>query len=189
MTQHRMRVIVLRLAVWSVIWMSAGCSAAIEPACSSDAAARPSRARPIVGAIRWDAWQPGPTGDTIIPLLGPSQWRYRLPFYAVEVDSKTVAMAANTQAVMDQEIAYADAAGLDYFCFDHFLTDLRQSLDLYLSSARKGDINFCLQMGSMGRTADAVNLIRTEPTYQKVAGGRPLVFLQTWYFTEYTPPT
>jgi hypothetical protein len=33
-----------------------------------------------------------------------------------------------------------------------------------------------------------VNLIKTEPTYQKVLGGRPLVFLQGWYFAQYTPP-
>jgi len=39
---------------------------------------------------------------------------------------------------------------------------MRQSLNLYLSSARKGDINFCLQMGLIGRAAGAVNLIRTE---------------------------
>jgi hypothetical protein len=92
---------------------------------------------------------------------------------------------------MDQEIAYAHAAGLDYFCFNHYLTEPRQSLNLYLSSKRKGDINFCLQMGNLGpeRLADAVNLIKTEPTYQKVAGGRPLVFFITWYLNAYTPPT
>jgi hypothetical protein len=70
------------------------------------------------------------------------------------------------------------------------LTELRKSLNLYLSSARKGDINFCLQMGALfpARVTDAVNLMKTEPTYQKVAGGRPLVFLQGWYLDGYTPP-
>jgi hypothetical protein len=130
-------------------------------------------------------------GNRFIKLLGPERWRDRLPFYGVEVDRNTVALAANTQAIMDQEIAYASAAGLDYFCFSHFLTEFRQSLNLYLSSARKEDINFCLQMGSLNpdRVADAVNLIRTEPTYQKVAGGRPLIFFQGWYFAAgVTPP-
>jgi hypothetical protein len=69
------------------------------------------------------------------------------------------------------------------------LTVLREGLTLYLSSTRKGDINFCLQMGAIfpARVADAVNLMKT-PTYQKVAGGRPLVFLQAWYLDGYTPP-
>ena len=92
---------------------------------------------------------------------------------------------------MDQEISYASAAGLDFFCFNHYLTELRESLDLYLSSTQKDEINFCLQMGALNpaRVADAVNLMSTEPTYQKVAGGRPLVFLQAWYLAEYAQPT
>ena len=89
---------------------------------------------------------------------------------------------------MDQEIAYAQAAGLDFFCFNHYLTEMRQSLNLYLSSTRKGDINFCLQMGSIGRAADAVNLIRTEPTYQKVAGGTTAGLSPDVVLSEYTPP-
>jgi hypothetical protein len=189
MTHNRILVAGSRLAAWIVIWTSVSCRAS-DATCASDDAGRASRARPIVGAVRFDAWQPGATGDPYIGFLGPAQWRYRLPFYGVEVDSNTVALAANTQAVMDQEIAYAHAAGLDFFCFDHYLTELRQSLNLYLSSAHKHDINFCLQMGALfpARVADAVNLIKTEPTYQKIAGGRPLVFLQAWYLDGYTPP-
>jgi hypothetical protein len=188
MKRNRMRVIGLRLAAWILIWASAGCLSS-DATCSPEVANRAPTATPLVGAIRWDAWQPGPIADPIIALLGPSQWRDRLPFYGVEVDSNTVALA-NSQAVMDQEIAYAKAAGLDFFCFNHFLTELRQGLNLYLSSSRKGDINFCLQMGALNpaRTADAVNLIKTEPTYQKVLGGRPLVFFLSWYFAAYTPP-
>jgi hypothetical protein len=189
MRQNRMRVTVLRLAAWTVIWASAGCRAS-DVMCASNTAARAPTARPLVGAIRFDVWQPGPVGDSSIEQLGPRQWRYRLPFYGVEVDSNTVALAENSQAVMDQEIAYAHSAGLDFFCFDHYLTELRQSLNLYLSSTRKGDINFCLQMGAIfpARVADAINLIKTEPTYQKVLGGRPLVFLQAWYLNGSTPP-
>ena len=179
---------VLWLAAGAAMWTSASCRGR-DATCPPGAANRASTERPLVGAIRWDAWQPGPISDRYIELLGPSRWRYRLPFYGVEVDRNTVALAANTPAVMDLEIAYADAAGLDYFCFNHYLTELRQSLDLYLSSARKGDINFCLQMGSLNpeRVADAVHLITTESTYQKVAGGRPLVFFQMWHFSEETP--
>jgi hypothetical protein len=187
MMQNRM-VVGLRIAAWTVIWVSAACRTS-DTTCPSDVA-RASTAKPLVGASRFDVWQPGPVGDRALGQLGPRQWRYRLPFYGVEVDSNTAALAENTQAVMDQEIAYAHAAGLDFFCFNHYLTELRRSLDLYLSSSRKGDINFCLQMGALNaaRVADAINLIKTEPTYQKVLGGRPLVFLQAWYLNGYKPP-
>ena len=189
MRKYRVRVLVLWLAAGTATWTGAGCRAE-DAKCPPGTVNRASTERPIVGAIRWDAWQPGPISNRYIGFLGPSQWRYRLPFYGGEVDRNTVALAANTPAVMDSEIAYADAAGLDFFCFNHYLIELRQSLDLYLASARKGDINFCLQMGSLNpeRVADAVHLIRTESTYQKVAGGRPLVFFQPWHFAEETPP-
>jgi hypothetical protein len=185
----RVRAIVLWLAAGAAMWTSAGCRAS-DAGCPPGAVNSAATQKPLVGAIRWDAWQHGPISNRYIEFLGPSQWRYRLPFYAVEVDHDTVSMAANTPAVMDAEIAYAAAAGLDFFGFNHYLTELRQSLDLYLASARKGEINFCLQMGSLNdeRVADAVRLIATEATYQKVAGGRPLVFFQAWHFAEEAPP-
>jgi hypothetical protein len=166
-----------------MIWAIAACRAS-DATCPSVAAEKTSKAKPIVGAIRWDAWEPTATGNPHIGFLGPSKWRYRLPFYGVELDSNTVAMVPNTQAVMDQEIAYAHAGGLDFFCFTQFLSEHRQALNLYLSSSRKRDVNFCLQMGAIypGRVDDAVNLMKTEPTYQKVAGGRPLVLVMAWYF-------
>jgi len=183
-----MQVVVLRLAAWTVIWAGAGCRAN-DVTCASDASPKASTARPLVGAIRFYVWQPGQFSNSSVQ-LGPRQWRYRLPFYGVQIDSATVFLNESTQAVMDQEIAYAHAAGLDFFCFNHFTTgDMRANLSLYLSSAHKGDINFCLQMGGLPapRVADAITLMK-EPTYQKVLGGRPLVFFETWYFNQYTPP-
>jgi hypothetical protein len=184
--EHRSRIGVLRFAGWIFLGTSVACRAS-DVTCTSDAPI--STSRPAVGAIRFDFWQPGPLGDGAIAQLGPKKWRYRLPFYGVEIDSNTVALAENTQAIMDREIGYAHAAGLDFFCFNHFVTE-RAGLDLYLSSARKRDLNFCLQMGALfpARVADAVKLMKTEPTYQKVAGGRPLVFLEAWYLNAYTPP-
>jgi hypothetical protein len=183
-----MRVIVLGLAVWILSAASAGCGASPGPEGSSVGTANSSTARPIVGAIRFDGWQDGgPLGDTQIAYLGPAKWRSRLPFYGIELTPTTVQLRENTQAVMDQEIAYAKAAGLTYWAFDHFLVELRQSLNLYLSSTHKADINFALQMGavSAARVTDAVKLITTQPsnqTYQTVAGGRALIFAQSWYF-------
>src|SRR5688500_9002572 len=148
MGQNPMRGITLGLSLSVVLWACLGCQR--DATCVSGGVAGASRTRPVVGVIRTDVWQPTePVGKRFVGYLGPSQWRYRMPFYGVEVDRNTVSLAANTQAVMDQEIAYARAAGLDFFCFSHFLTELRQSVDLYLSSTRKGDINFCLRMASL----------------------------------------
>ena len=159
--------------------------------CSGWAAAGPPRPRAAVGAIRWDAWHGGASsvGLAVEKSLGPQRWHYRLPFYAMERSPTQVQVRANTQAIMDQEIAYAHAAGLDYWAFVTYPPDsaMTLGLNLYLSSAQKSDINFCLNLqggwigagGARGWPAQVARYVRhfTEPTYQKVAGGRPLVYV------------
>lgn len=169
-------------------WLIAGmCGLLSMLGARSELAAVPAPAtRPLVGAIRFDAWQSGesPVGDDFIAQLGPRQWRYRLPSFGTEISDTQVRMDEATQANMDQEIALAKAAGIDYWAFNHYLTINRRCLNLYLSSARKSDVKFCLQMGAFfdARAADALNLMK-DPSYQRVAGGRPLVYAQTWYMT------
>jgi hypothetical protein len=149
--------------------------------------------RPVVGAIRWDAWTAGSEWEGN---LGPTQWRSRLPFYGKETGPDTVEVRADTQEVMDQEIAYAKAAGLDYwaYCF-HLPTDLAQEPDeyalrLHLASARKTDVHFCfILMGQAwwgpvaeyGRAAERLAQYFADPAYQKVEGNRPLLYI---YYTE-----
>jgi hypothetical protein len=81
-----------------------------------------------VGAIRWDAWvgdlptfgaagQPTAVGLQVERALGPARWHDRLPFYARELSAHAVEVRAASQAVLDREIAYAGAAGLDYWAF------------------------------------------------------------------------
>ena len=142
--------------------------------------------RPVVGAIRWDAWigsVPGyDVGLQVERSLGPQRWHTRLPFYAKELSATEVRIRANTQAVMDQEIAYAHRAGLDYWAFVMYPHDNPQThggIDLYLRSLHKGDINFAMivQSYTFG-DRDIARLIDyfRQSNYQKVAG-RPLLFL------------
>lgn len=145
----------------------------------------------LVGAIRWDAWH-GPASDvglTVEKTLAPAHWHYRLPFYGRVVGDNAVEARGNTQAIMDQEIAYARAAGLDYWAFVIYPEDHALSLGLqfYLSSERKGDINFCLNLqggweSNGGSDAWPARVARylayfAQSTYQKVLGDRPLVYL------------
>jgi hypothetical protein len=151
----------------------------------------PAPGRPIIGAIRWDAWvgDASPVGLAVEKTLSPRQWHYRLPFYAKELSADKVQVRGNTQEVMDREIGYAASAGLDYWAFVIYSPGdpmTRGGIDLYLSSTRKKDVNFCVILEG-DRLAEMANdplpdmerLINyfKDPGYQKVCGNRPLLFI------------
>lgn len=144
-------------------------------------------AAPLVGAIRWDVWNDGPNGILMEQILSPQQWHDRLPFYTNVISDNEVQIRSDTQVVMDQEIAYAKAGGINYWAFDYYElpTPMNRSFNLYLSSSHKSDINFVLDLqGQWLGSKDAwpqtvakfVNWFK-DSSYQKVAGGRPLVYL------------
>lgn len=152
-------------------------------------AAHAGQQQPIVGAIRWDAWYAGSPYEYN---LSPGQWQDRLPFYAQRTRDGRVAVRDDSQEVMDREISLASEAGLDYWAFCYYgnrrnaaLAELNQGLKRYLSSKRKADIRFCLiiEANHLGPIEDWPGTIKRlvtclqEPTYQTVAGGRPLVFI------------
>jgi hypothetical protein len=119
--------------------------------------------------------------------LGPKHWHYRLPFYGIEVSDSQVLVRADTQEIMDQEIAFAAAGGLDYWAFVIYEPDdpMSRGLKLYLASVHRHEINFCLNLqgGHLrspaswpARVQRFVGYFR-EPGYQTVLDGRPLVYL------------
>lgn len=147
--------------------------------------------RVLVGAIRWDAWH-GPASEvglTAEKTLAPARWHYRLPFYGKILGEYAVEARGNTQAIMDQEIAYAHAAGLDYWAFVIYPEEHALSLGIqhYLSSTRKTLVNFCLNLQGGWEAGGGPNAwpekVRRyvsyfkEPSYQTVLRGRPLVYL------------
>jgi hypothetical protein len=154
--------------------------------------------RPLVGAIRWDAWFAGGHYERF---LAPELWHDRLPFYGKVLPDGKVEVRSDTQDVMDREIAYASGAGLDFWAFCYYHPKSWPEADrynygwkLYLSSKRKKDLRFCLilQGGShMGpkqewpQTAAKFVELFKESTYQKVLGGRPLIFV---FSCEYVEP-
>jgi len=153
-------------------------------------AVRPGRGRPTVGAIRWDAWF---RDNDYEKFLQPEEWRSRLPFYARVTPDGRAEVRSDSQETMDQEVAYASAAGLDYWAFCYYHPRSWEGADrynygwkLYLSSKRKSELNFCLilqassHLGPTGEwpktVAQFVRLFKG-PTYQRVPGGRPLVYV------------
>jgi hypothetical protein len=186
---------------WALWLALALAHAAGSPAGPSPAGAR---ADVTVGAIRWDAWHapvtnaehggPGGPVKAVERSLDPHRYRHRAPFFARVDEDDRLRIDGYTQAVMDREIAFAKAGGIDYWAF--LLYDegncMSQGLSLYLSSAHRRDVGFCAiaSPGTFGPPAKwpagigRVVRLMTEPGYQAVGDGRPLLYLfridETW---------
>jgi len=160
-------------------------------------AAHADQPRPLLGAIRWDAWhtpwsrvQPG-AGDgpvkAMVRSLGPKPYHYRLPFFGEVVSDNEVRIDGYTQEIVDREIAYAKAGGLDYWAFLLYEegSAMSQGLSLYLSSAHKQEVGFCAiaspnTFGNAQQFPDRMQRLvkrMAEPSYQKVLGDRPLLYV------------
>ncbi len=162
---------------------------------AADSPAHPTR--PLLGAIRWDAWhrprlegEPGGAGGPVMAMmrsLAPQRYHWRLPFFAAVVSDQHVRIEGYSQDVLDREIGFAKAGGIDYWAFLLYEegTAMSDGLAFYLSSARKQELRFCAiaspnTFGNAqqfrGRMARIVRLIG-EPSYQTVLEGRPLLYL------------
>jgi hypothetical protein len=150
---------------------------------------------PAVGAIRWDAWygDEDAVGTYVEDALTPHQWRYRLPFFASEDGTDKVVIHGNTTAVMEAELAYAEQYGIDYWAFVAYPPPSRMfyAQQLYLevtNRTQSTSVKFCLvmdgnQLNVLTKQLDRIVGYFHLPTYQKVLGGRPLVFTfisETW---------
>jgi hypothetical protein len=152
--------------------------------------ARSFKTRGPVGAIRWDAWHGDLSivGTAVETTLGPEHYHHRLPFYGKKISPTEVQVRATTQAVIDKEIAFAKAAGLDYWAYVTYDENSPLSLarQLHQASANKMDMNFCLihaggRVGAGGMAGWQDRIARylaffQQPNYQTVLDGRPLFY-------------
>lgn len=143
--------------------------------------------RPLLGAIRWDAWSGGKVTGEVERSLGPKKYHFRLPFFAKVLSGEKVEVHGGTQEVMDREIAYAADAGIDYWAFLIYPegSDMTVALKNYLASKEKNRVKFATVLHQQldGKKEDwpafqarIVGLWK-EPTYQTVLDGRPLVYM------------
>ena len=145
--------------------------------------------RPLVGAIRWDAWQEdGWVQEAVETTLGPDHWHARLPWFGEVLDASTVAIDGNDPAVMDAEIAAAADAGLDFWAFVAYPPDegMSNGLELYLSRPDSTRIGYVLNLQGgwlaydpepWDAQVDRYVAHFVDPRYTKVEGDRPLLFL------------
>ena len=142
---------------------------------------------PIVGAIRWDGWYgDGGVVNEVEHSLGQPKYHFRLPWFAQIVSEGKVSINGDSQAIMEQEIAYAAQAGLNYWAFVDYLDEapgMSIGLNRYLAAKDKKGIRYCLvEEGARLDKAGAKAWSRLvehfrNPDYLTVLDGRPLLCL------------
>ncbi|MFI1092346.1 hypothetical protein [Streptomyces sp. NPDC020917] len=96
--------------------------------------------------------------------------------------TESVNSDATLQGIMDQEIRYAKEAGINYWAFLYYPQQpLARARELYLSSEHRNDVGWCAILDGNFTGNYAANLPQlvarfSEPNYQRVVGGRPLVY-------------
>lgn len=148
-----------------------------------------TRPPPTVGVIRWDYWSANQRSSNWVLAVSQPQWRDRLPFYATDLSSTPVTIREDRQGVMDQEILYASAAGIDYWAFDFYdpagigapPMHMNYGVELFKTSSQNYRMRYAL-ITTHGTNrwpsySDALVDNFTHPRYQTVTGGRPLLYL------------
>ena len=155
---------------------------------SSPASERADARAVAVGAIRWDAWHSDASeiGLAVQQSLSPKQWQWRLPFFAELSPEGTVTISGDSDAVMTREIAYAQAAGLDYWAFCAYGAEspMSRALKHYLANPARDKVRFCMigdtshwRLDSFAAEATRFADLMARPNYQTVINGRPLFYI------------
>ena len=143
----------------------------------------------LVGAIRWDGWYKveGGIAKNNVPKLvegnlSRKEFYFRVPFFARLVQDSVV-LPIITQELIDREILLARDAGIDYWAYCWYRNDgsgLSSARQMHQSSKYCNVVKMCAMIENVhfSTDEDVDNLIKdfSRENYQKVAGGRPLVF-------------
>lgn len=153
-----------------------------RPLCRAD-----DPSRPLVGAIRWDGWYgAGPVVKAVEASLGPPKYHFRLPWFARILPDHSVRIDGDDPGIVEQEIAYAAQAGLDYWAFVDYgdeNSEMHRALRHYRAAGDKRGVRYCFVEEGPRLDATGTNawprLVAhfRDPHYQTVLDGRPLLFL------------
>lgn len=148
----------------------------------------------LIGAIRWDAWRLGePHGE----VLDDASLKNRIPYFAMRLPNGKLVFPGNLDHVLNADVHYAKAAGIDYFIFGYYpdtgswrrdkakAQELNRALRAYLNLPSHAGVKFALSMnwnfppGDVEAVSEALIGAVTHPDYVQAASGKAPVFFFT----------
>jgi hypothetical protein len=174
-----------------VLFVAALCMLfSINTACGekpTDNSGSSSGNKTFIGAIRWDAWTGGEITVQVEKTLGPAKYHYRLPWFAKIVSENKVVIDGSPQQVMDREIEWAAASGIDYWAILIYPggNSMSGAIKQYLKSPVRNKLKFCMILcNTINSSADdwiyernRIKELIIEPGYLKVQNDRPLIYV------------
>ena len=158
-----------------------------------------------VGVIDWDCSSPSDTwfGGYQTRSLSPARYRYLTPYYADVLGPDKISYHRRTREEYDRELQYAIDAGIDYMAYcwygddpranrvplvtgraascEEHLWEITWARQFHMQSPLRDRLGLCaIVLGCHVYTdAEVAGLAEAmkESCYEKVAGGRPLVYL------------
>ena len=147
----------------------------------------PSGEKPMISAIRWDAWTGGEITVQVEKTLGPAKYHHRLPWFSKIISENQVVIDGSPQEVMDREIEWAASSGIDYWAILVYPegSSMSGAIKQYMKSPVRSKVKFCMILSntmnsSAGDWISERNRIKEyilDPNYQKVMNGRPLLYV------------
>jgi hypothetical protein len=156
--------------------------------------------RPLVGALRWDNWRiDSMAGDFLdAPML-----KDRIPYFVVRGPGGKLELPGDDANVLQADVIYANAAGIDYFIFGYYLetkswgrdlqaaTRLNSAYRSYQSLPDRAGVKFALSFNMLFPKSDIPTVIAVltaalkQKDYARGADGSAPVFffaprLATW---------
>ena len=138
-----------------------------------------------VGAIRWDAWysHDGKNGSVISQVersLSPARFHYRAPFFAEITGTDKLIIPEYTQEIFDREMEYAKYAGIDYFAYVWYNSDMKAARKFHTSSKYRNSVKMCVCFDGNAINKDYarrdMRTILKQDYYMTVLNGRPLMY-------------
>jgi len=153
--------------------------------------------KPLIGAVRWDAWFPGNNstrnggprnvGQQVSDTLSQVKFHFRVPYFAkLEDDDITVTYPMPTQELFDEEMQYAAEAGIDYFAYCMYKdgNEMAYARKFHMQSPLRNTVKYCAILASgdynILSNLDELTYLFKQDYYVKVCNGRPLVYIYNY---------
>ena len=141
--------------------------------------------KPLLGAIRWDAWYGHNANDTNILLqveksLSPKEYHFRAPFFSTVTEDGKIYIPQYTFDTFEKEMEYAVKAQIDYFAYVWYDGAMGICRRMHGQSKYRNQVKLCpcLDGNAINKeyARNEISELLEKDFFMTVLDGRPLMY-------------